>query len=147
MLVPLLAATQAMAENSADQLQTETKSKGTIVNSLTGDPKKIRGYAPMNGLNMYYEIEGTGDPLVLACSTCYFRPARTIPELLLFCLFLIVMLKATGAPDSCSAAILRRIPAPIVFPLSESSIRRRGWRGSSATVHRAIRGILRLPER
>ena len=29
-----------------------------------GDPEKIQGYAPVNGLKMYYEIEGTGDPLV-----------------------------------------------------------------------------------
>jgi pimeloyl-ACP methyl ester carboxylesterase len=26
--------------------------------------KKVSGYAPVNGLKMYYEIEGTGDPLV-----------------------------------------------------------------------------------
>jgi pimeloyl-ACP methyl ester carboxylesterase len=26
--------------------------------------KEARGYAPVNGLKMYYEIEGTGDPLV-----------------------------------------------------------------------------------
>jgi pimeloyl-ACP methyl ester carboxylesterase len=26
--------------------------------------KETRGYAPINGLKMYYEIEGTGDPLV-----------------------------------------------------------------------------------
>ena len=29
-----------------------------------GKTKEIRGYAPVNGLKMYYEIEGTGDPLV-----------------------------------------------------------------------------------
>ncbi len=26
--------------------------------------KKTNGYAPVNGLKMYYEIEGDGDPLV-----------------------------------------------------------------------------------
>jgi pimeloyl-ACP methyl ester carboxylesterase len=31
-----------------------------------GDPRRDRsGYAPVNGLNMYYEIHGTGRPLVL----------------------------------------------------------------------------------
>jgi hypothetical protein len=34
------------------------------VNSPSGSAKKISGYAPINGLKMYYEIEGTGDPLV-----------------------------------------------------------------------------------
>jgi pimeloyl-ACP methyl ester carboxylesterase len=64
MLVPLLLATQAMGGIRADQVQTQTKSKGTIMNSHKGDPKTIHGYAPVNGLKMYYEIEGTGDPLV-----------------------------------------------------------------------------------
>jgi hypothetical protein len=26
--------------------------------------RKVTGYAQVNGLKMYYEIEGTGDPLV-----------------------------------------------------------------------------------
>jgi len=30
----------------------------------SGKTTKTRGYAPVNGLKMYYEIEGTGDPLV-----------------------------------------------------------------------------------
>jgi len=34
------------------------------VNSLNVKATARRGYAPFNGLKMYYEIEGTGDPLV-----------------------------------------------------------------------------------
>ncbi len=34
------------------------------MNSLHGKAKKTSGYAPVNGLKMYYETEGTGDPLV-----------------------------------------------------------------------------------
>jgi pimeloyl-ACP methyl ester carboxylesterase len=34
------------------------------VNSLTAKAVATQGYAPVNGLKMYYEIEGTGDPLV-----------------------------------------------------------------------------------
>lgn len=81
MLGALLAATQAMAENSADQLQAETKSKGTIMNSLTGEPKKIHGYAPVNGLNMYYEIEGTGNPLVYIPPAFGFAGLKSFPAL------------------------------------------------------------------
>jgi pimeloyl-ACP methyl ester carboxylesterase len=28
------------------------------------DPTRVHGYAPVDGLSVYYEIEGTGDPLV-----------------------------------------------------------------------------------
>jgi len=34
------------------------------MNECTAKTKETRGYAPINGLKMYYEIEGTGDPLV-----------------------------------------------------------------------------------
>src|ERR1700731_1247942 len=34
------------------------------MNSRNGTATETRGYAPVNGLKMYYEIEGTGDPLV-----------------------------------------------------------------------------------
>ena len=34
------------------------------MNSCNGTTTEARGYAPVNGLKMYYEIEGTGDPLV-----------------------------------------------------------------------------------
>jgi pimeloyl-ACP methyl ester carboxylesterase len=38
--------------------------KGTVMSSPKGQTTKTHGYAPVNGLKMYYEIEGTGDPLV-----------------------------------------------------------------------------------
>ena len=34
------------------------------MNSCSGATKEGCGYAPVNGLKMYYEMEGTGDPLV-----------------------------------------------------------------------------------
>jgi len=34
------------------------------MNSCNGTTTEARGYALVNGLKMYYEIEGTGDPLV-----------------------------------------------------------------------------------
>src|SRR6476660_4872189 len=34
------------------------------MNSCNGTTTEDRGYAPVNGLKMYYEIKGTGDPLV-----------------------------------------------------------------------------------
>ncbi len=38
--------------------------KGTVMSSPKGQTTKTHGYAPVNGLKMYYEIEGAGDPLV-----------------------------------------------------------------------------------
>src|ERR1700745_1556896 len=34
------------------------------MNASIGTRTEARGYAPVNGLKMYYEIEGTGTPLV-----------------------------------------------------------------------------------
>jgi len=81
MLVPLLVAFQAIGGNSPDQAQTQTKSKGTVMNARNGDPKKIKGYAPVNGLKMYYEIEGTGDPLVFIPPAFGFAERESFPTL------------------------------------------------------------------
>jgi pimeloyl-ACP methyl ester carboxylesterase len=81
MLVPLLVASQAIGGNRPDQAQTQTKSKGTVMNARNGDPKKINGYASVNGLKMYYEIEGTGDPLVFIPPAFGFAGRESFPEL------------------------------------------------------------------
>jgi pimeloyl-ACP methyl ester carboxylesterase len=81
MLVPLLVATQAMGENNADEIQPKTKAKGNIMNARQGDPRRIQGYAPVNGLKMYYEIEGTGDPLVFIPPAFGFAGRESFPGL------------------------------------------------------------------
>src|SRR5262245_28211442 len=35
------------------------------MNTPITQPQPITGYAPVNGLNMYYEVHGSGDPVVL----------------------------------------------------------------------------------
>jgi len=42
---------------------------------------KIEGYAPVNGLKMYYEIEGTGDPLVYIPPAFGFAGLKSFPAL------------------------------------------------------------------
>jgi pimeloyl-ACP methyl ester carboxylesterase len=42
----------------------ETPRRIRDVNDVS-DMKKTQGYAPVNGLKMYYEINGDGNPLVL----------------------------------------------------------------------------------
>jgi pimeloyl-ACP methyl ester carboxylesterase len=51
------------------------------MNARNGDLKKINGYAPVNGLKMYYEIEGTGDPLVFIPPAFGFAGRESFPEL------------------------------------------------------------------
>lgn len=43
--------------------------------------KKTNGYAPVNGLKMYYEIEGDGDPLVFIPPAFGFAGLKSFPEL------------------------------------------------------------------
>jgi pimeloyl-ACP methyl ester carboxylesterase len=46
-------------------------------------PKTVepRGYAPVNGLKMYYELEGTGDPLVFIPPAFGFAGLKSFPAL------------------------------------------------------------------
>jgi pimeloyl-ACP methyl ester carboxylesterase len=43
---------------------------------------ETRGYAPVNGLKMYYEIEGAGDPLVFIPPAFQFAGLKSFPALL-----------------------------------------------------------------
>jgi pimeloyl-ACP methyl ester carboxylesterase len=51
------------------------------MNPLAGKTTEPRGYAPVNGLNVYYEIEGTGDPLVFIPPAFGFAGLESFPEL------------------------------------------------------------------
>jgi pimeloyl-ACP methyl ester carboxylesterase len=48
---------------------------------LAYQTKKSHGYAPVNGLNMYYEIEGNGDPLVFIPPAFGFAGMKSFPSL------------------------------------------------------------------
>jgi pimeloyl-ACP methyl ester carboxylesterase len=81
MLVQLQVVSQAVGRNSPAHAQIQTKSKGTGMKARNGDSKKISGYAPVNGLKMYYEIEGTGDPLVFIPPAFGFAGRESFPAL------------------------------------------------------------------
>jgi pimeloyl-ACP methyl ester carboxylesterase len=51
------------------------------MNSSNGTTTEARGYAPVNGLKMYYEIEGTGDPLVCIPPAFGYAGVNTYPAL------------------------------------------------------------------
>ncbi len=51
------------------------------MNQLNGKTTEPRGYAPIDGLKMYYEIEGTGDPLVFIPPAFGFAGRQSFPGL------------------------------------------------------------------
>jgi pimeloyl-ACP methyl ester carboxylesterase len=51
------------------------------MSSLERKTTKTHGYAPVNGLKMYYEFKGTGDPLVFIPPAFGFAGLETFPEL------------------------------------------------------------------
>ena len=51
------------------------------MNSLNGKTTPTSGYAPVNDLKMYYEIEGTGDPLVYLPPVFGFAGLKSFPLL------------------------------------------------------------------
>ena len=70
-----------MAANSSEVAKTNTNRKGTTMNSDNGKTEKVSGYAPVNGLKMYYEIEGAGDPLVFIPPAFGFAGLKSFPTL------------------------------------------------------------------
>jgi pimeloyl-ACP methyl ester carboxylesterase len=46
------------------------------------EKRKTQGYAPVNGLKMYYEIEGTGDPLVFIPPAFGYAGLHSFPALI-----------------------------------------------------------------
>ena len=51
------------------------------MNSHLEKPTKTHGYAPVNGLKMYYEIEGEGEPLVFIPPAFGFAGMKSFPAL------------------------------------------------------------------
>ncbi len=51
------------------------------MNSSSGTATETRGYAPVNGLKMYYEIQGTGDPLVCIPPAFGYAGLKSYPAL------------------------------------------------------------------
>jgi pimeloyl-ACP methyl ester carboxylesterase len=54
---------------------------GEAMRAILGKFIETAGYAPINGLEMYYEIEGTGDPLVYIPPAFGFAGQKSFPAL------------------------------------------------------------------
>ena len=57
------------------------KFEASLMSSTSGKLTQTRGYAPVNGLKMYYEIEGAGDPLVCIPPAFGHAGVNSFPEL------------------------------------------------------------------
>lgn len=77
---PLLAALPSHAGAPSGAIQGEHKLMQQIPSAISETPKKS-GYAPVNGLNMYYEIEGLGKPLVYIPPVFGFAGMKSFPSL------------------------------------------------------------------
>src|SRR5215472_11500430 len=62
-------------------MPTCTKGNRTVMESTSGKTTTTHGYAPVNGLKMYYEIEGFGDPLVFIPPAFGFCGMKSFPSL------------------------------------------------------------------
>ena len=60
------------------------------------EKRKTQGYAPVNGLKMYYEIEGTGDPLVFMPPAFGYAELHSFPALIQNHLVVTVDLQGNG---------------------------------------------------
>ena len=58
-----------------------TSAEATTVTSRADATTVTRGYAPVNGLEMYYETEGTGDPVVFIPPAFGFAGMKSFPSL------------------------------------------------------------------
>jgi pimeloyl-ACP methyl ester carboxylesterase len=58
------------------------QSTKTMTTTLTNTTAATRGYAPVNGLRMYYEIDGTGDPLVHIPPAFGYAGLKSFPALI-----------------------------------------------------------------
>src|SRR6516225_5498678 len=61
---------------------TNSRMKGPAMKTLTRPTAPSHGYAPVNGLKMYYEIEGTGDPLIFIPPAFGFAGRVSFPDLI-----------------------------------------------------------------
>src|SRR4051812_37250 len=79
--VPLVLISPLAPRDGADS-KAPPGEKNSTMNPVHAETKKLSGYAPVNGLKMYYEIEGTGDPLVFIPPAFGFAGRQSFPALL-----------------------------------------------------------------
>jgi pimeloyl-ACP methyl ester carboxylesterase len=115
------------------------------VNSAT---TKASGYAPVNGLKMYYEMEGTGDPLVFIPPAFGFAGLERFPALLQSHTVLTVDLQGNGRTADIPERPLSidRYAEDVVGLLRHLGIAKADLFGESYGANTAVAIAVRYPE-
>ena len=118
------------------------------MNARNGKVTETRGYAPVNGLKMYYEIEGTGDPLVFIPPAFGFAGLESFPALVQSHTVITVDLQGNGRtvdiPDRPIS--IERYAKDVVALLKYLGISKADFFGESYGADVAVMIAVRYPE-
>lgn len=109
---------------------------------------KASGYAPVNGLNMYYEMEGVGDPLVFVPPAFGFAGQKSFPALIESHTILTVDLQRNGRTADIPERPLsiERYAEDVVGLLKHLGIAKADLFGESYGANTAVMIAARYPE-
>lgn len=119
-----------------------------MVSALNGTTTEARGYAPVNGLRMYYEIEGTGDPLICIPPAFGYAGLNPYPTLVQDHMVITVDLQGNGRTADIPERPLsiERYAEDVVGLLKYLGIARADFFGESYGGNTAVMIALRYPE-
>jgi len=128
----------------------KTKTMDAKTKSLEEKPGSITGYAPVNGINMYYEIHGQGEPLVLihgGGSTIQTSFGRILPLLAQHFKVIAVELQAHGhTSDREAPESFEQDADDVAVLVKHLSIPKAHFLGFSNGGNTAMRIAMRHPE-
>jgi pimeloyl-ACP methyl ester carboxylesterase len=151
MLVPLLLAAQTMDGKCSDEGQTKTnktKWRGTVMNSHSSKTSKTQGYAPVNDLKMYYQIEGAGDPLVFIPPAFGVAGLESFPDLVQNHSVITVDLQGNGRTADIPERpiLIEQYAKDVVGLLKYLGISKADFFGESYGANAAVMIAVRNPE-
>jgi pimeloyl-ACP methyl ester carboxylesterase len=113
-----------------------------------GKTKETCGYAPINGLKMYYEIEGTGDPLVYIPPVFGFAGLKSFPALAQSHSIITVDLQGNGRTADIPERPLsiEQYAKDVVSLLNYLGIQKADFFGESYGANTAIMIAVNFPE-
>jgi pimeloyl-ACP methyl ester carboxylesterase len=119
-----------------------------MASTVHGTTTKANDYAPVNGLKMYYEMEGTGDPLVFIPPAFGFAGLESFPALLESHTVLTVDLQGNGRTADIPERPLsiERYAEDVVGLLKYLGIAKADLFGESYGGNTAVMIAVRYPE-
>jgi len=119
-----------------------------MANTVNSTTTKASGYAPVNGLKMYFEMEGTGDPLVFIPPAFGFAGSESFPALVESHTVLTVDLQGNGRTADIPERPLsiERYAEDVVGLLKYLGIAKADFFGESYGGNTAVMIAVRYPE-